>query len=170
MLGQVIARGTSLPFSWTLQCSNIYVTSHMVRCFLAPCREIEIYVTRMRLLDFHSSGLDAYRAGFELFRVVDLYQNPAHRPRGGSNHMPALTRGCKRLFVDSAGRYLHGLELCLTQGLPVTYEAAERMHCAQIKVGGLSHNSLCSLAGNSMHSACIGLVCLFLLCVEPKLT
>ena len=105
---------------------------------------------------------------FETFGIADLYQNPKHRPRKGYSHVPALTRGCKRLFVQREQRYAHGIELLLMQGIPVTRQAATVMNTVQVIVDQLSHSSQCSLAGNAMHSTCVGLMCAAMLFIKPS--
>ena len=103
---------------------------------------------------------------YDGFQLADLYQNPRQRPRFGYMHAPTLTRGCKRIFLEQRRRYAHGLELMLWQGIPVTAECASAMDTVQVEVESLSRSQLCSLAGNAMHSCCIGMMCLASLFVK----
>lgn len=92
--------------------------------------------------------------------VADLNQNPEQRPKWGSDTMPTLTTGCSRMRWNLGGRYLHGGELCLLHGIPVTKQIAEIMGCPVVNTNGISHTALCRMAGNSMHAASVGLMIL----------
>ena len=108
------------------------------------------------------SGLDEYVETFPDAQIFDLYQNPSARPRKGGQHCQALTTGCSRLYIPALKRFAHGVELLLWHSIPVNAQVSNAMKCAKISVAGLSHRAMCSVAGNSMHAACIGLP---LLCV-----
>ena len=92
--------------------------------------------------------------------VADLNQNPEQRPKWGSDTMPTLTTGCSRMRWNLGGRYLHGGELCLLHGIPVTKQIAEIMGCPVVNTNGISHTALCRMAGNSMRAASVGLMIL----------
>ena len=97
----------------------------------------------------------------ELFpetQMCDLYQNPETRPRKGVGHWPALTTGCSRVWLPSLKRFAHGLELMLLHSIPVTRETSEIQRCPLVDVRQCTQRSLCFLAGNSMHGACVGLM------------
>ena len=89
---------------------------------------------------------------------MDLYQNPDARPRKGTLMVPTLTTSCGRLFILNLQRYTHGCELLHLHGLPVSQHVAGFMGTPQIMVHELSHRQQCHLAGNSMHTACVGAV------------
>ena len=59
---------------------------------------------------------------------------------------------------------MHGFELLLLHGIPVSQCVSRAMGCSVIKVCDLSHRVQSKLAGNSMHSCCIGLMFLAVLC------
>lgn len=103
-------------------------------------------------------GLQRYLELYPDFEIADLYQCAEQRPRQGSLHCPALTTGCARMWLPRFGRFAHGSELLLMHGIPVTLEASTQMWCREIRVGECTHRIQCKLAGNSMHSACIGLM------------
>lgn len=103
--------------------------------------------------------LDAYRKRFPGFKIADLYQSPESRPRQGVQYCPALTTGCSRLWLEEYSRFAHGVELLLLHAIPATREAAKAMKCGQLQLNQCSHRALCKMAGNSMHSACVGLLC-----------
>lgn len=103
-------------------------------------------------------GLNAYLNLFPEFQIADLYQSADQRPRQGSLHCPALTTGCARMWLRSLNRFAHGCELLLLHGIPVTLQTSDAMGCREIRVGECTHRIQCRLAGNSMHSACIGLM------------
>lgn len=105
------------------------------------------------------SRLNRYRELFPGMTLCDLYQNPDTRPRKGHDHWPALTTGCSRVWLEPQGRFAHGSELLLLHSIPCTLEAARLMKCSLVKVQGCTHRELCKLAGNSMHSASVGLMC-----------
>jgi len=107
-----------------------------------------------------------YTNKFGEIGIADLYQNPSQRPRKGMTHVPALTRGCKRLFMPSKERYANGMELLLLQGIPVTRESSLKMNTLQIMASQTTHSSQCSLAGNAMHSSCVGMMCVPLLFIS----
>lgn len=113
-------------------------------------------------------GLEEYleKYGDSGLGIADLYQNANHRPRKGNLEVPALTRGCKRLYIVKSKRFAHGVELLLLQGIPVTEQAAAAMRTKRVKVESISHSAQCSLAGNAMHSCCVGLMCVALLFVK----
>jgi hypothetical protein len=54
-----------------------------------------------------------------------------------------------------------GVELLLAQGLPIAEYAAKAMNTKQAKVQAISNGQQCRLAGNSMHSSCVGLVVMY---------
>lgn len=92
--------------------------------------------------------------------MFDLYQDATKRPRKGSDHWPALTTGCSRMWIEAKQRFAHGRELLLLQGVPVTQQAATLMRSREVCLDGMSHRQMCRLAGNAMHSSCIGVLCL----------
>ena len=70
--------------------------------------------------------------------------------------MPCLTTGCSRIWLKTAGRYIHGSELLVLQGLPVTLQLAKAMKCSQVSVAQISHRAKAFLAGNMMHATSVG--------------
>ena len=64
------------------------------------------------------------------------------------------------MFLRSQSRFLHGVELMLSQGIPVTKQIAHVMKCNLVEALSVSHRGQCFLAGNAMHSSSIGfMVC-----------
>ena len=101
-------------------------------------------------------GADKYAELFPSWVVADLNQNPDQRPKYGTELVPTLTTGCSRIRYKIDDRYLHGSELLLLHGIPVTRQIADVMQCDMVDVAGVSHSAMCKLAGNSMHSASVG--------------
>ena len=90
--------------------------------------------------------------------VGDLYQDPAQRPRKGVEYLPTLTTGCARLYAYKNKRFLSGVELLQLHSIPVTEIVSRTMRSRRIAVHHLSHRAQCKLAGNCMHTACVGLM------------
>ena len=111
------------------------------------------------------ANLDQYKALARSDRpqpVVDLSQNPLARPRGSTvdGALCTLTCSSSRLFVISEARCLSGIELLLAQGFPATDWAAGALgiHTGRLTPDGLSNHAAVRLAGNAMHSNCMGLM------------
>ena len=102
-------------------------------------------------------GRSEYREMDNGVQIADLYQNPDSRPRRGTLHVPTLTTGCARMWLFGLHRYASGAELLALHGIPVFRKIAEAMGCMQVQVRHVSHRCMCRLAGNSMHSSCVGL-------------
>ena len=88
--------------------------------------------------------------------ICDLNQNPAKRPRFGKAQLPTLTTGVSRMYMPMLGRYISGVELMMFHGIPVTRQLANAMNCSMVNLKGVSHTHQCFMAGNSMHSTCVG--------------
>ena len=107
-----------------------------------------------------AAGEKKYTERFPKWQVADFNQNADTRPRYGIELLPTLTTGCSRMFLRSQSRFLHGVELLLSQGIPVTNQIAHVMKCGLVKALSVSHRGQCFLAGNAMHSSSIGfMVC-----------
>jgi hypothetical protein len=74
--------------------------------------------------------------------------------------MFTLTTGANRVYLRTKQRFLHGLESLLLHSIPVTKQVAHAMKTRLVNVDGLSHNALSHMAGNSMHGASVGFMCL----------
>ena len=108
-----------------------------------------------------AAGEKKYTERFPQWKVADFNQNAdTPRPRYGIEILPTLTTGCSRMFLRSQSRFLHGVELMLSQGIPVTKQIAHVMKCNLVEALSVSHRGHCFLAGNAMHSSSIGfMVC-----------
>ena len=114
----------------------------------------------MFYIKFTSGEID-YIALFPDWRVADFNQNPKTRPRHGTKWLPTLTTGCARMRLRDQSRFLHGVELLLSQGIPATIEIANVMKCSMVQAQEVSHRAQCFMAGNAMHSSSVG----FMICV-----
>lgn len=89
--------------------------------------------------------------------VIDLSQNPAFRDRRSlvKGALPTLTRTCK-MYCERLHRILSPPEALLAMGFPASEQMAARLGIRPMNIQGLSSTALRSIAGNSMHVACVG--------------
>ncbi len=94
--------------------------------------------------------------------AYDLSQNPELRPRGATEDGSLCTVTCSssRLYLPRFRRCLSGRELLLAQGFPAHGWAAQAfgLDPTLFSVDDLSNHAAVRLAGNAMHSNCMGLV------------
>ncbi len=109
-------------------------------------------------------NLDVYRQSAlpVVPSLVDLSQNALVRPRGATKDGALCTLTCSpsRLYMVKKGQCLTGPELLLAQAIPSTEWAAQVLGFGSVRLlpEQLSNHAAVKLAGNAMHSNCMGLI------------
>lgn len=150
----------ALALCWRVICS---VSKWVVFCNVNNALNVSTISSVADLSSCHNclqqSGLKGYEAKYSEISMCDLYQNPDSRPRKGHAYWPALTTGCCRVWLNHKKRFAHGTELLILHSIPATQQVANLMGCPPVDVSSCTHREQCKLAGNSMHGACVGLMC-----------
>ncbi len=93
--------------------------------------------------------------------LVDLAQNALIRSRGSTvdNALCTITCSSTRLYLVAEARCLSGDELLLAQGFPALDWCAKALGCFPMHraLSTFSNHAEAQLAGNAMHSNCLGL-------------
>ena len=141
-----VSSSLSIPYAFSIFNSESVISC--LRNFMLTIYNVDVPWT--------AAGEKKYTERCPQWKVADFNQNADTRPRYGIEILPTLTTGCSRMFLRSQSRFLHGVELMLSQGIPVTKQIAHVMKCNLVEALSVSHRGQCFLAGNAMHSSSIG--------------